>query len=135
MSLPFVELVIQRGRADCGIAALAMLIGRSYEDVFAASVTSKYRTPHLGGMCTSQLQQLARRLGSALTLKRTWDLEASCGLLTVEKLDKQKTDFAQHLVLLKFGLIFDTDGTVWEPELYFSQQKFRPVSLLIEEED
>lgn len=133
MSLPYVALVLQRDKGDCGIAALAMLLGRSYEDVFAASISKKFRTPHTAGMYTRQLKATARKLGSKLLFKRAFDLESSCGLLTVEKIDKQPDEFAQHLVLLKYGLIFDTDGTVHEPDFYFDQQKFRAVSILIEE--
>lgn len=135
MSLPFVELVIQRSKADCGIAVLAMLLGKAYEDVFAVAITDKHRTPHRTGMYTRQLQEVSRRMGTRLVLRRTWDLESSTGLLAVEKVDRQPDEFAQHLVLLKFGLIFDTDGTVWEPEFYFEKQGFRPISLLAEEEE
>lgn len=132
MSLPFVELILQRSTADCGITALAMLLGRPYEDVFVAAITKKYRQPHKAGMYARQIQELSRRLGTKLVLKRTWDLENSCGLLTVEKIDKTEQDFAQHLVLLKFGLIFDTDATCWEPDFYFEKQGFKPVSILVE---
>jgi peptidase C39-like protein len=135
MSLPFVELILQRGKGDCGIAALAMLLGRSYEDVFAVAITKSLRNPHQTGMYTRQLQAAAKRLGSKLRLKRTWDIESSVGLLTVEKVNRQADDFAQHLVLLKFGLIFDTDGTIWEPADYMEQQGFRPVSILVEDGD
>jgi hypothetical protein len=134
VSLPFVNLQLQRGRGDCGIAALAMLLGQSYENVFAAAVTRKYRKPHEVGMYSKQIVQAARRLGTRLVLRRTWDLETSCGLLTVERLNKAVDEFSQHLVLLKFGLVFDTDGTVWEPELYFEQHGFRPVSIFMEVE-
>ncbi len=134
MSLPFVELVIQRGKGDCGIAALAMLLGRPYEDVFAAAITRTCQKPHHSGMLTRQIQAAAARLGIVLILRRSWDLESSAGLLTVEQTEPKPDEFTQHLVLLKFGLIFDTDGTVWEPETFFEQQKFRPVSLLVEED-
>jgi hypothetical protein len=132
MSLPFVNLVIQRGKADCGIASLAMLLGLQYEDVFAVAITKKYPSPHHRGMYSRQIIATAKRLGTTLTLRRTWDLESSCGLLTVEKTDKQPDEFAQHLVLLKFGLIFDTDGIVWECDDYFRQLGFRPVSIFVE---
>lgn len=133
MSLPFVELVPQQERADCGIAALAMLLGKRYLDVYAAAVTKAYPHPHTTGMYTRQLQQVAARFGVTLALRRTWDLENDCGLLTVEKIDRQPDEYAQHLVLLKFGLVFDTDMTVWEPADYFEMQGFRPVSILVEE--
>ena len=133
MALPFVTLVIQRQHGDCGLAALAMLLGLSYEDVLAAAVTRRRPKPHVGGMYTREVTFLARRLGTPLAFTRTWDLETDCGLLTVEKTKITAADtFTQHLVLLKFGLVFDTDGTVWEPETYFAQHDFRPVSLLVE---
>jgi hypothetical protein len=135
MSTPFVELILQRVKGDCGIAALAMFLGKSYEDVFAAAITKRFPRPHVGGMYTRQLQAVAKKFGCRLVLKRAWDEETACGLLTIEKVNKQPEDFAQHLVLLKFGLIFDTDGTIWEPADYYEQQGFRPVSLLVEEED
>lgn len=132
MSLPFVELVLQRSKGDCGVAALAMLLGRTYEDVLSAAVTKRNAKPHVGGMFTRQLQRIARRLDARLLLRRAWDLEVSCGLLTVERTEKLPDEFQQHLVLLKFGLVFDTDGSVWEPETYFAQHGFKPVSLLEE---
>lgn len=134
MSLPFVNIVLQQDKADCAIAVLAMYLGLPYHDVFAAAITPTFPAPHKKGMYSRQIIQLAKRLNLKLTLKRTWDLETSCGLLTIEKIDKQPDEFAQHMVLLKFGLIFDTDGTVWEPADYFEQQKFRPVSIFVEEE-
>ena len=64
---PFVETIKQRGKADCCIAALAMLLGRTYEDVLAAAITKKHPQPHATGMYTlRQLQATARRLGIAL---------------------------------------------------------------------
>lgn len=134
MSLPFVELVPQQEKGDCAIAALAMLLGKRYLDVYAAAVTKAFPRPHSSGMYTRQLIQLAQRFDVRLLFTRSWDMENDCGLLTVEKINKQPDEFAQHLVLLKFGLIFDTDLTVWEPEDYFRMQGFRPVSLLVEEE-
>jgi len=118
---------------NIGLEALAMLIGHSYEDIFAKTVSKSCPTPHLSGMKTRDIVRVAKKFQVVLRLLRTWDLENSTGLLTVERLHKEKDEFEQHLVLLKFGLIFDTDGTVWEPETYFSQHEFRPVSILIEE--
>lgn len=134
MSLPYVELVLQSSTADCGIAALAMLAGKRHEDVLTAAVTRKHPAPHKGGMTTRQIVQLAARLKIRLSLRRSWDLENDVGLLTVEKVDKQPDEFAQHIVLLKWGLVFDSDGVVLEPEFFFTSQGFRPVSLLVEEE-
>lgn len=135
MSLPFVELVIQHSAGDCGLATLAMYLGKPYEDVLLAAVSKKAPNPHIGGMMTRQIVRAAKRLGTRFILRRSWDIENDCGLLTVEKLERKPDEFAQHLVLLKWGLIFDTDGTVWEPDLYMTQHGFRPVSLLVEEDE
>ncbi len=132
--LPFVNLVLQHRQGDCGIAALAMLLGQTYEDVLAASITRKHPQPHVGGMYTRELQTVAKRLGTTLLLRRSWDLEEDCGLLTVELLKPKPGEFPQHLVLLKFGLVFDTDGIVWTPDVYFAQHNFRPISLLVEKD-
>lgn len=134
-SLPFVTLALQHTKGDCCIAALSMLTGIPYEDVLVKAVTKKYPRPHKGMYSSRQICDTARRLGTSLVLRRTWDLETSCGLLTVERIEKKPEFFDQHVVLLKFGLVFDTDGTVWEPETYFLKEGFKPVSLLEETTD
>ena len=132
MGLPM-AVVLQQGKADCGIACLAMLLGKTYLEVYAASISKKYRDPQVQGMDVARLKRTARRLGTKLALRRAWDAETDAGLLTVEKLAPKVDDFLQHLVVLKWGLIFDTDGTVWEPDDYYATLKYRPVSLIVEE--
>ena len=135
MLLPFIELIPQRDKGDCGIAALAMFLGKSYEDVFAKAITKCHPKPHVTGMYTRQLKDVAKRLGVTLSLKRSWDLETDCGLLSVEKIDKKDDEFPQHILLLRFGLLFDTDTTVWEPDAYFAVNSYRPISLLVGPEE
>jgi hypothetical protein len=130
-SLPFVELLMTRGHADCGIVALAMFLNQSYENVLAAMVTKKHKAPHHGGMYTREIVAAAKRFDVVLALRRSWDEEEDTGLLTVERLIPDPNEFRQHIVLLKFGLIFDNDGKVWEPETYYQQHEFKPVSLLV----
>jgi len=132
--LPFVDMQVTRGRGDCGVCVLAMLLGREYNDVLVALVTKDHKRPHHDGLMTRQIITGAKKLGVALRLLRTWDMEEAIGLLTVEKLHKKPEDFAQHLVLLKWGLIFDYDGQVWEPETYFVQHDFKPLTLLVAED-
>lgn len=129
--LPFVNLVLQQCKDDCGIAAFAMLTGQNYTDVLAAAVTTKHPRPHLGGMMTRQLVALARKSGMVLQLRRSWNEDEDTGLLTVERMQPKADEHIQHLVLLKWGLVFDTDGTVWEPATYYAQHGFKPVSLLM----
>lgn len=129
--LPYVELVIQQGFADCGIASLAMLTGRPYADVLTSAVTTQKAAPHKGGMKTKQIIATAARLGLKMALRRTFDIEQDCGLLSVERITPKVNQWMQHMVLLKWGLVFDTDGKVWEPDVFFVQHGFRPLSLLV----
>lgn len=128
---PFVNVTLQQTHADCGIAAFAMLAGVSYVDALTAAVTPSRLKPHVGGMQTRQVVAMAKRLGHKLVLRRQFDLENDTGLLSVERLEPVPDTWMQHMVLLKWGLIFDTDGTVWETDVYFAQHKFRPLSLLV----
>lgn len=130
MSFPFVNITLQQGKGDCVIAALAMLLNRPYLDVFAAAVP--YRIPHHTGMMSDAILATAETLGAPLVLRRAWDLDSDCGLLVIEKVKRTRKDFPQHVVLLKWGLLFDSDGTVWEPDDYFRLQGFRPVSMFVE---
>ena len=132
--LPYVELVLQQSPADCGIAALAMLLGRKYADVFAAAITKSDPDPHNLGMSIAAIKATAKRLGTTLRLSTHWDLETSCGILKMKYLKKRK-GARYHVLLLKFGLLFDTDGTVWEPDVYFSTFHFTPVSIFTVVED
>ncbi len=134
MTLPYLKMIPQQGKADCGVVCLAMLLGKPYLEVYAAAHGRRRPHPEIIGMDTLQLKQAAKKFGITLALKRSWDPDTACGLLTVEKIDRGPHDFQYHLVLLKFGLIFDTDLTVWEPDVYYSTQKFRPVSLIVEQE-
>lgn len=133
-SLPFVELIVTRGHADCGVIALAMLLGQSYENVLTAMVCKRHREPHVGGLYTRELVAAAKRFNVRLTLHRAWDEDEDTGILTVERLHPEKGEFVQHVVLLKFGLLFDYDGKVWTPDVYYAQHDFKPVSLLVAEE-
>lgn len=131
MSLPFVNLVLQQERGDCGIAAFAMLTGQKYADVLCAAVSTKYPKPHNSGMLSRQLHALARKFGLVLELRRAWNMDEDAGLLSVERTTPKPDKFLQHMVLLKWGLVFDTDGTVWEPDVYLAQHGYRSLSLLV----
>lgn len=126
---PVVQIQVQRAPGDCGITALAMLLGRSYEDVLGAAVkTTASSRVHHNGMFTRQMRATAKRLGVKLTLHRGFDLENDEGLLALSGKD------GEHIVLLKAGLIFDGDGTVWDPPTFLGAYEYRPVSLLVSDE-
>ena len=124
---PVVQIQVMRAPGDCAIAALSMLLGVSYEDVLGAAVTTtKSARVHHKGLFTRDIKRTAKRLGVVLTQNRTIDLENDEGVLVLEGVDGRR-----HAVLLKAGLVFDGDGTVWEPETLFAHQQYQPTSLLV----
>jgi hypothetical protein len=128
--IPVVKLQVQRAPGDCGICALSMLLGVPYEDVLGAAVkTTGGSRVHHNGMQTRDMRRAAKKLGIHLTLRRAVDLEQDEGVLSLEAGEHC------HAVLLKAGLIFDGDGTVWEPETYLLSTGYRVLSLLVRSED
>lgn len=127
---PFVNMVLQQTKSDCGLAAFAMLTGMNYPDVLAAAVTKHRAKPHVGGISLGELTALGAKLGFVLQLRVHFNVDEDCGLLTVERLKRKRTEHLQHMVLLKWGLVFDTDGMCWEPDVYLSQHGFKAMSLL-----
>ncbi len=127
---PVVQIQVQRAPGDCAICALSMYLGTSYENVLGAAVsTTKRSRIHHVGMFTREMKRTAAKLGIPLTLRRGFDVDTDEGVLAVADGDKQ------HAVLLKAGLIFDGDGTVWEPETFMAHYHYKPVSLLVRDED
>lgn len=119
---PFLQVIPQRHARDCAVACLAMLAGVSYEDALMAAKSNVIRT----GMETRQIRATAKRLGLALQMRRTFDLEADTGLLAVSS-PQWPTD---HLVVLKDGLIVDTDATIWDADVFLSAYSAKTLSLL-----
>ena len=133
---PILQIQVQRAPGDCTITALSMYLGKPYEDVLGAAVAAtKDGRVHHNGMLTRQMKRTAKALGFDLTLRRSVDLEHDDGLLSVKKeVASADKEFGEHIVYLKAGLIFDTDGTVWEPEVFLQHYRYRPLSLLVREE-
>lgn len=128
--IPVVKLQVQRAPGDCAICALSMLLGVPYEDVLGAAVkTTGGSRVHHAGMLTRDMKRTAKKLGIALALRRSVDLDNDEGVLSLE------AEEHCHAVLLKAGLIFDGDGTVWEPDAYFATTGYRVLSLLTLVED
>ena len=125
MSAPILQVCIQREDSDCGIAALAMYLGHSYEDVLRA-VTVSDRRQGKTGLWTKTMQRVAKRLGHKLRVRHVTDLDAY-GILRLP----------DHAVVLRSGLVINTDGTVWEADSFLSSRKLRPedCQLLVVSED
>lgn len=118
---PFLQVVPQRHSSDCAIACLAMLLGVTYE----ASLLAFGSELHNGAQ-TRAIKRAARKLGRVLRWSRRFDLETDTGLLSVRSA-KWSGD---HMVVLKEGLVVDTDASLWEADVYMSAYEATAMSLL-----
>lgn len=127
-----IRVIPQRHPADCGVACLAMFLGVSYEDALLAVGAVEKRVLKRG-LWTSQIKAAAKRLGTKLRTVRGYDVENDSGILGMR--GGKKWEFMEHCVVLSHGMIFDTDGSVWEPELYVSANGVKLLSLLVRDGD
>ncbi len=119
--LPVLRIVTTHSSGDCAICCLAMLLGYQYEDILAlASCTMGNDSIHYAGMWVKEIVGLAKLLDVKLHRRKRFDLDSACGILSMQN---TRTGDG-HVVVLKNGLIFDTDGTVWEVDCYFRNTKY-----------
>jgi hypothetical protein len=76
-------VIRQRSKEDCGVAALAMIAGESYEDTYieVAKVDRRWRGKH--GLYSREMVTIAARLGLRLTPTRSFDLDTDDGVLRI----------------------------------------------------
>jgi ABC-type bacteriocin/lantibiotic exporter with double-glycine peptidase domain len=127
-----VKVIAQRKPWDCGVAALAMLLGRPYGDVSASvrRVVVGYRK----GMTIRAMEAVSQDLGTPL--KRVYkqkhylaNATGILGLLWGTSRDKG------HWVVVKGGAIVDPDGgEVWDAIDYMTKHEARPATLLVRED-
>ena len=113
MDAPILRVVLQRHEMDCGVACLAMICGVSYENALVA-VAQVVPNVCAVGIWSTQMQVAAKHLGFTLKTRRRVDLEADTGILTLSS-KKWPSD---HVVVLREGLVIETDGTLWEPDVF-----------------
>jgi ABC-type bacteriocin/lantibiotic exporter with double-glycine peptidase domain len=128
-----VKVVAQKHDFDCGVAALAMLLGLPYGDVAAACRELYGSTkPTKRGLGIYHLEAIAEQLGRRLrrVYKRKDYLNDQTGVLGMLGGDMC---WAGHWVVLKAGAIVDPDGgTVWHAGDYVKRHNTRPCTLLVE---
>ena len=76
-------IVRQRAEGDCGVAALAMVAGQSYEDTYieVAKVDPRWRGKR--GLYNREVIVVAQRLGLQLRQTRRFDLDHDDGVLRI----------------------------------------------------
>jgi ABC-type bacteriocin/lantibiotic exporter with double-glycine peptidase domain len=128
--MSFHQVVKQRTPADCGVATLAMLLsdrGITYEDVVAA-VTEVAPKVFNRGLWLPEIIKAAKRLGVTLRQRRSYVLEdVERGILRVTWKDKG----GAHVVFIRDGQVTDTDGMIWDPDVYLSVNGAIPRALLV----
>ena len=126
---PVIKVVPQRNDTDCGVAALSMLSGLPYEEVLIAAARSAECE---NGMYLTQICEVASELGIELATKRAgrYDLENDTGILHVS--DRKCRVY--HVVVLRRGLIIETDGSIWDADVYLASKRFKAGSLLVRED-
>lgn len=123
-----VRYQVSRGDADCALVALSIYLQKPYEDVLgvAARIT-RSETPHNRGLYTREIKRIASRLGTQLRLRRAFDPDEDEGIAGFVRGPKEPG----HVAYIKRGLVWDTDGTIWEMDAYLAATGYRPVSLLV----
>lgn len=128
MDAPIIKVVTQRHVADCGVACLAMLLGVSYENALVA-VAQVAPDVCVSGLWMKHLQAAAKLLGCRLVRKRHFELDSDTGLLSFSS-KRWKLD---HLAVLREGLVIETDGTIYDADVYLAVHKAKTGTLLIAE--
>jgi hypothetical protein len=128
MDTPILQVQLQRTPMDCGVAVLAMLLGKSYEGVLIVAGQIQ-PTLLITGMHWPDLVKVANQFGYRTKKIRAGriDLDIHVGALCVTC----DTWTGDHLVVLKEGMIVDTDGSIWDADVFMSVHKARPTSLLV----
>jgi ABC-type bacteriocin/lantibiotic exporter with double-glycine peptidase domain len=128
MDAPIIRVIPQRAPADCGVACLAMICGVTYENALVA-VAQVQPNVCVKGLWVRELKAAAKLLGYRLRMRRGFDLETDTGILNLSS----KKWTCEHVVILREGMVIETDGTLWEADLYLRQHRARMGSLLIAE--
>lgn len=128
MTVPHVVApVMQRTSHSCGVAALAMLLGKPIEVVMPVALTVRPKL-HTRGMWLKDLIATAAALGVKLRRRHPRELnEDSVAVLFM----RPKAGAAGHFVLSFQGVIVDpATGLVWDDDAFRQASKMRPFSAL-----
>lgn len=84
------------------------------------------------GATIRQIKAAAKYLGTKLVWSRKLgDLETETGIICVRSL---KWPSADHMVVLKDGLVIDTDASIWDQDIYMAAYEATAISIMRVEE-
>lgn len=125
-----VEIVVMKDASDCGVCALAMLLGQPYVEVYRAAEALSPQCSRRG-LWNTELTRIARKLGAVLSIVKPvpHDLSEATWILAVQK-PKQA-----HYVMLFEGVILNpADGLAWNVDAFLARGKWRKQSLIVRAE-
>jgi hypothetical protein len=126
---PILRVVTQRHGSDCSVAALAMVCHVTYEEALLA-VGINDPSVLTSGLYMSAIQKAAKAIGVSLRRTRKFNLSTDRGILYVSFGKKSHS----HVLVLQAGILVDTDGAIWQPEIYKRVMKATFGPLLIRDD-
>lgn len=111
---------ISREPKDCAMVALSTYLSKSYEDVLRAVTEVDRRYKGKSGLYVTQMRRTAKELGYSLKTRKAVDFHEDYGILILDN----------HVVILRNGLVFDYDGSVWDVDDYLAHYGYTPEGLL-----
>ena len=127
MGAPIMRVETRRQSNDCAVWALATYLGLPYADVWA-KVLKLDRSKGRNGLHVKTIMRISEALGRPLRKVNAARInEDSYGVLTVQHPENG------HAAVVRNGLVFDTDATVWDLPTWLESVGYVPDTLLTEE--
>ena len=127
MGAPIMRVEPRRQSNDCAVWALSTYLGVPYDEVWQ-TVVRLDRSKGKNGLWTKTIRRVAEALGRPLKRLSAGKItEDSYGVLVISEKDEG------HAVVVRNGLIFDTDSTVWELPSWLEVRECQIEDLLTED--
>jgi hypothetical protein len=128
MGAPIMRVEARRQSNDCAVWALSTYLGIPYDEVWQ-TVVKLDRSKGKNGLHTATIRRISKALGRPL--QRFSALRVSDDSYGVLIVTDDEND--GHAVVVRNGLVFDTDTTVWDLPAWLECRKARIDDLLTEE--
>lgn len=134
-----IEVVVQKDIADCGVAALAMLTGKSYGEVMAVVPARTRGDLSKKGISVAQLRKYAKALGCPLRYVKDGDLSNVVGILDLQRYAEEgnpRKGYEGHLAIVAKGVVINpNDGGIWtDIDAFFKTRRWAPLGVLVRQE-
>jgi len=135
MTSKILQFVRQRGDSDCAVACIASLCCVSYEEALVACATVAPAVLN-AGMYINEIEQAVAVLGYPMRRIRIRRLgkheynvdEQPTGILNISA----KAWTSDHTVILIDGYVYETDGSLWDADVFLQHHHAKPGILLVE---